>query len=335
MNENKTFSALRAVMEDNDTVLCALSEYINRCPRFLDEKTVMEFAQNCEIPVGDAFRALFVAACGLNPAENARHRRLERQYFQPGLHCLNPADYRADAYLQTVQFPAQKLGQWEFCTHFYAPFEPFACNHPTVTQELREIPQIGYFTEEYPFPAVLENGVEWMTVTPNEAETMKEPIRAAHGNALTLGLGLGYYAFHVLQKPSVAKLTVVERDPCAISLFREHLLPQFPHAEKLEIVTADAFDFLKTTKKQFDSVFCDLWHDPSDGLELYLRLRRLERSLAPRTPYSYWIEPTLLSSLRRMVYDRISDTAAPLQLRGADPYKILSDSFLRTLDPLA
>lgn len=335
MNENKTFSALRTVMEDNDIVLRALSEYLNRTPRFLDAKTVTEFAGDCKIPLTDAFRALFVAACGLNLADNARHRRLERQYFQTGLHCLRTEDYRSDAYLQTIRFPAQKRDRWEFCTHAYAPFEPFACSHPVVTPDLREIPQIGYFTEEYVFPAVLENGVEWMTVTPNEVETMKEPIRNAHGRVLTLGLGLGYYAFHVLQKPDVTHLTVIERDPGAVSLFCDFLLPQFPHTEKLEIVTADAFDFMKNPRQQFDSVFCDLWHDASDGLELYLRLRRLERAAAPQTPYSYWIEPSLLSALRRMVYERITDPASALQLRGADPYTILSDSFLRSLDPLA
>ena len=60
------------------------------------------------------------------------------------------------------------------------------------------------------FPALLENDRIWMTITPNEIETMKEPVDGAFGNVLTYGLGLGYYAYMVSEKENVETVTIVD-----------------------------------------------------------------------------------------------------------------------------
>lgn len=324
---------LKKVMHDNRVIVQMLSEYINEHPRFLTPNMVESLAKDCLVSNDEAFRTLLCAACGLDTAEAPRHRSLEKNYFLPGLHRLDPRPYENDAYVRTVRFPNLVNGKWECCTHSYAPYEPFVCNHPVLTDTFREIPQIGYFTEEFFFPAVLENGIEWMTVTPNEIETMRQPIQSSHGQVLTLGLGLGYYAFHVSQREEVSSLTIVERNPEIIDLFQNHILPQFPHKEKIRLIQSDAFDYMQTQFRQskFDVVFADLWHDASDGLDLYLQLKRYETA-APHTSFSYWIEPSLLSVLRRMVFDRITDAHSPLQLRGVAPETLLTDAFLRTLD---
>jgi len=324
---------IKANMYENDLIVRLLSEYINHRPRFLNSEMVEALARDCDIECEDAFRILLCAACGLDTAGERSHRLLEMNYFARGLHCLSPEDYRNDAYNLCVRIPTVTDGKWELCTHSYLPYEPFVCNHPILTKDLREIPQIGYFKEEFVFPAVLENGIEWMTVTPNEIETMREPIAQSHGNVVTLGLGLGYYAFHASQKEEVTSVTVVERDPEVISLFRKDILPQFPHKEKIVIAHTDAFDFLEARlpTMEVDYLFADLWHDASDGLDLYLRIKKYEKRY-PKITFSYWIEPSLLSLLRTMVFDRITDPTSPLQLRGVDPAKLLSNEFLRTLD---
>ena len=86
-----------------------------------------------------------------------------------------------------------------------------------------------YTIGRFYFPAVLENGNEWMTVTPNEVETMKEAISQARGRVAAYGLGLGYFAFMASEKSDVTGVTVIERDEQAIRLFEEEILPQFPH----------------------------------------------------------------------------------------------------------
>ena len=326
-------TALQRTMHENRVIVRILSEYINHNPRFLTKEMVEDLARDCDVSPDEAFRTLLCAACGLDTAEDRGHRALEQRYFIPGLRRLDSAPYLEDRYAKTVRIPEIKHGKWELTTHSYAPYEPFVRTHPVLTDDLREIPQIGYFDEEFSFPAVLENGIEWMTVTPNEVETMRVPIAKSGGRVLTLGLGLGYYAFHVTEKEDVESLVVVERDPEVIDLFRQYILPQFPHQEKLTVVQADAFDYMEKNlkKEKFDYVFCDLWHDASDGLDLYLRLKKYEKE-SPNTRFDYWIEPSLLSLLRHMVFDRITDTDAPLHLRGVAPETLLSDDFLRTLD---
>ena len=325
-------SRLDDVMRDNDIVVRVLSEYINEHPRFIDGAMVEDLAHECHVSNHEAFCTLLCAACGLDTVDNPAHRALERQYFIPALRCLDPHVYENDTYAKTVHFPNVKHGKWELCQHSYAPYEPFVWTHPVVTKDLCEIPQIGYFEKEFHFPAILEGGIEWMTITPNEVETMREPIAKCRGKVLTLGLGLGYFAFHASMKPEVERVVVIERSRDVIEIFKTYLLPQFPNAKKIEIIEADAFIYMeeKMPREGFDYVFCDLWHDASDGLEMYRKLKRYE-TLSPRTEFDYWIEPSLLSLLRHIVYRRITDEKAPLPLGNLSPETVLTDDFLKKL----
>ncbi len=81
-----------------------------------------------------------------------------------------------------------KCGKSELKYEKYKPFEGFVCNDIIQTKEGRQIPQVGFFETEFMFPAILENDRIWMTITPNEIETMKEPVDQAFGNVLTFGL---------------------------------------------------------------------------------------------------------------------------------------------------
>ena len=325
-------SRLDAIMRNNDLVVSILSEYINNHPRFIDNAMVEDLARECHVSNHEAFCTLLSAACGLDTVDNPAHRALERQYFIPSLQKLEPSVYENDAYAKTVKFPNVTHGKWELCQHSYAPYEPFVRTHPVLTRELCEIPQLGYFDVEFPFPAILENGIEWMTITPNEVETMREPIAKCRGRVLTLGLGLGYFAFHASEKPEVERVVVVERSHDVIEIFKTYLLPQFPHGEKIEIVEADAFEYMEKDmpRGKFDYVFADLWHDASDGLEMYRKLKKYE-PLAPKTEFDYWIEPSLLSLLRHIIYRRITDPKEPLTLGDLTPETVLTDEFLKKL----
>ena len=325
-------SRLDEIMQSNDIIVGILSEYINEHPRFIDAAMVEDLARECHVSNHEAFCTLLSAACGLDTVDDPSHRALERQYLIPAIRRLDPDVYENDAYAKAVRFPNVTHGKWELCQHSYAPYEPFVRTHPVVTKDLCEIPQIGYFDVEFPFPAILENGIEWMTITPNEVETMREPISKSRGKVLTLGLGLGYFAFHASEKPEVERVTVVERSRDVIEIFKTYLLPQFPHADKIEIVEADAFQYMQKElpRRGFDYVFADLWHDASDGLEMYRKLKKYE-ALAPRTSFDYWIEPSLLSLLRHIVYRRIIDKEDPLPLGNLSPETVLTDDFLKKL----
>ncbi|MNI73585.1 spermidine synthase [compost metagenome] len=148
------------------------------------------------------------------------------------------------------------------------------------------------------FPAILENNRIWMTITPNEIETMKDAVAKAFGNVLTFGLGLGYYAYRISEKNQVERVTIVENNEDVIQLFTQYILPQFKNSQKIKIIKSDAFEYAQAhmSKGRYDFVFTDLWHDVSDGIDMYLRMKDYEQ-MNPSTEFMYWIEKSILCYL--------------------------------------
>jgi spermidine synthase len=127
---------------------------------------------------------------------------------------------------------------------------------------------------------------------------MKEPVAQAFGSVLTYGLGLGYYAYMTSEKDNVERVTIVESNEDVIQLFSKYILPQFKHSHKIKIIQSDAFKYAgeHMSKGNYDYVFTDLWHDVSDGIDLYLRMKKYEEQ-SPSTVFSYWIEKSILCYL--------------------------------------
>ena len=187
---------------------------------------------------------------------------------------------------------ASQAGAFELGYASYRPYELFVADDLRAYPDGAVLPVLGYFAQPFAYPVLTENGREWMTATPNEINTIRPMAEAAHGHVLTLGLGLGYFAFHALLNPRVERVTAVERSADAIRLFRERILPAFPRPERLTILQADAFAAAPALYRsgQYDFAFADLWHDAADGLPMYERLKQME---VPGPEYRYWIEKTL------------------------------------------
>lgn len=273
-----------SVHEDNEAVLSALSRFLNHTPAAITP---------------EALRTM--TGVGLTEEQGYLHllsaylelpSRLWRQYLPRMLHRLNPEDYADDPCMQAIRSAAGIHGGIVLCEDHYAPCELFVADDLQVDADGRVYPQLGWFRERFPFPALMENGRIWMTVTPNEINTIRPCAQSVHGHVLAYGLGLGYFAFHALLNPRVERVTVVERNASVIRLFREQLLPHFPRPDALRILQADAFDYAAriAPAEHYDCVFTDLWHDVGDGLPLYRRMKALE---VPGPRYSYWIEKSI------------------------------------------
>ena len=147
------------------------------------------------------------------------------------------------------------------------------------------------------------------------------PIQIAKGKVLTLGLGLGYFAFMASLKEEVREVHIVEMDLDLIKAFEKYLLPLFPHKDKIHIHKADAFHFIESIKdRDYDFIFSDLWHDVSDGLPMYLKLKKYFDSFKA-TKRMYWIEGSIVTYLRSLVigvmkdeYNRIENEYDEIQL---------------------
>ena len=282
------------IKAENERALQLVSFYLNFFPDSVEANAINAITNGDSAFNDQAFSAIMAAACGLDAYGNADDKFIYKKYFIPMVKGLPIAEYTENPYYKRIKLPNESFGKWRLETKSYAPFEAFVYDDLEMRADGRVLPHIGYFTHKFAYPCVSENGREWMTVTPNEINTMKKAIDGAIGNALTFGLGLGYYTYMVSLKDNVNSFTVVERDPEVISLFKKFILPQFENPQKVRIICSDAFDFADNNFKNggFDHIFTDLWHDPSDGMELYLKMKERER-LCPSAVFEYWIEKTI------------------------------------------
>lgn len=222
------------------------------------------------------------------------------------VHKLDASRYESDKYYQTFKNIKGEDGDVKFMSLQYEPYEGFVFNELEIDQDnYAEITPLGYFEKPFPYLAVVKNDTIWMSVIPHEIETMKQPIRNAHGKVLVLGLGLGYYLFNILSKKEVSKVDVVEYDEKIINLFNKYLLDKFPCKDKLHIIHDDAFKYLEVAKG-YDYIFSDIWHNVGDGEMMYLKIKAYE-SRFKNSQFDYWIETSIIAMLRRQILTVFSE----------------------------
>lgn len=276
------------IQQDNETVLSALSRFLSHSPTAITPDAIHEMT-SAGLTEEQGYLHLLASWLELPSA-------LWRQYLPRMLRQLSPLPYQTDPCMQALRSAFGARGHIVLCEDSYAPFELFVANDFETDEDGRVYPQLGWFSQGFSYPALMEQGRIWMTVTPNEINTIRPCAQTVHGKVLAYGLGLGYFAYHALLNPHVDSVTVVECNPDLIRLFSEELLPRFPRADRLRIFQADAFEYAAHTAplEQFDCVFTDLWHDVGDGLPLYRRMKSLE---VPGPEYFYWIEKTIQAYL--------------------------------------
>lgn len=297
-NISRAYMSEAETRRANGRITNLMSLILNVAPDAIDVSYVKEIATSCGVSEEYAYAELMAAVCGIDSEKE--DRSFFKNYFLPMIHKCDRAFFENDPYYKNIKIPEAELGTWKLTNMKLKPCEAFVCNDFLVPPDRRLIPQIGFFTEEFKYPAVLENGREWMTLMPNETVTTLPAVRAANGKVLTFGLGLGYFTYMTSQKENVSSVTVVELSRDVIKLFEEFILPQFPNRDKIKIVCDDAFGFIENSMKNedFDFVFADFWHDVSDGREHYLRLKEYEKNF-PNTKFTYWLEETIKCYLDR------------------------------------
>lgn len=295
-----TVKELEGIMGKNELFLKICAEYLNNYETLVTEETINEITggnKNCdEIAFSTFLSSAFID-------DDNFEREMAKEYFIPSIKKLSPEEYKSDPYYKNIKISNKKIGSWTLGYQKYSKYEGFVRDDYQIFDSFREVPSLGFFDEEFSFPTVFENGVEWMAIKPNEIETMKEPIKKAHGKIAVFGLGLGYYAYMTSRKKEVESITIIERDESVIKLFSENILPFFENKDKIKIVKSDAFYYVENEMKNesFDFAFVDLWRDVSDGTELYVKMKQLEH-LNKKTEFSYWIEKSILLSIRKRLF---------------------------------
>lgn len=283
----------KQIEDDNFRIFSLMSNYLNNYSTYITKADIDE-VKTKNMSAEQAFSIILANGVGLDILDKNTDRDFYNKYFTKMMKCLKPNEYKENEYYKNIINPKIKQDNIEFKYEYYKPYEGFVFNDIEKDLEGRMYPQVGFFEEHFRYPAILENGRIWMTVTPNEIETMKSPIEKAHGKVLTLGLGLGYYQYMISNKTNVDEIYIIDKNETIINLFKKYILPQFQNKDKIKIIHADAFEFLKNdmSKYNFNFVFSDLWHDVSDGVDMYLDIKNYEK-LYPHIDFEYWIEKSI------------------------------------------
>lgn len=271
-----------------------ISLYLNLSPDAITPETVTEMKEACGFDGSRAYAEILAVLCGLDSA--GKDKAHFRNWFLPMVKELDPAEFENDSYYKNIRFPSKKLGKWEMKTMSLAPCEGFIRDDFIVTDRGELIPQLGFFMRDFSYPAILENGREWMTLLPNETVTTLPAVNKASGKVLTYGLGLGYFVYMCQRKNEVESVTAVELSEDAVALFKTEILPQFEHPEKVNVIVADAVEYAENIAPSagYDFIFADIWHDVGDGRSLYNKFKSFEHLYPEKTEFAYWLEKSIL-----------------------------------------
>ena len=232
------------------------------------------------------------------------------RYILNNLKKLCPLEYLNNPYVKNIKVNS-KLGKYQLRNISYEPYQLFAYDD-IYLDEYKEYSRIGYFSSDFHYLALTEGNNVWMSLNPNEIETMKPYIAKAKGNVLVLGLGMGYVPYMVSLKEEVKSVTIIEKDKEIIELFKKALLPLFPNKHIIKIIEDDAIRYLNKKEATYDCIFADLWHDPEDGLSLFVQLKRINLNI------DCWLEVSLYQMLRRCMITLLEEQ---LDNMGEDNYK--------------
>ena len=299
--EEKKLLALFAQHEKNVDYFIYLSHVLTDNPQLLDEKAQKEIKDKNDFEKKNlAFDQL------------EKLYKYDNDFIKDNIRwdtvLLNAEDFKANPYLKAINELTFKEEGWTLSrvnrkAYTLCPYQEEYAYGANYSIKM----SLMIFKSDYIYPSISLYDTEWMSLNQHEIRTMEIPIQLARGKVLTLGLGLGYYAYMVSLKEEVKEVHIVEMDLELIKLFTKYLLPLFPHPEKIHIHKADAFYFIKDIKdKDYDFIFSDLWHNVADGYPAYLLLKKHFINFK-YTQCSYWIENSILNYLRMLVIGVMKD----------------------------
>ena len=309
LDKNMNIAAADALFE-----FCFYSEKNKINPEHYQE----EIGKYLELDLSDKEDNLFYQTRIFPAVKRISSKEYDENYYRKN---IKPEPYKGNGYQLT-----------------YLTIKPYQClpyDDIDINKDYVEVSKIGYFDKPFSYLAVLKDDVVWMSTDPNEINTMKEPISEAKGRVLAFGLGLGYFPLMCALKEDVKKVVIIEKDPQIINIFKKHILPLFKYPNKIEVIESDAFDYVRKNNlnQLYDYLFIDIWHNPEDGLPLYLSFKALLNDA--KFKVSYWLEKSIIAMYRRCVLTIIEENMMGYSkknyLKAKNDYdKIVNDLYFKT-----
>ncbi|MGN1295997.1 MAG: hypothetical protein ACI4U5_06265 [Bacilli bacterium] len=314
--------------ENNIQVSAIFNEYLMEYDKNITKKSLNKYAGTEKEKYS---KALLYDEFNMKEASSFEVEVLQKHAIKY-IERVNPKEYEENPYYQNININNKKYKKWNLHYDSYIPYELFPLDDLEVDEEnfFLEKLKFGYMEQSFPFVAVSENDVIWMSVIPHEIETMKKGISLANGNIITFGLGLGYFAYIASLKEEVKSITIIEKNKDVISLFKQFILPQFKEKEKIHIIQQDAFSFLndKNNFENISFVYVDIFHGAEDGIYSYLKFKKEEKKY-PSIKFDYWLEESLIAYVRRTLISLIEESLQGYDdsdYKGDDDYSLLISS---------
>ena len=220
----------------------------------------------------------------------AVHELMAQSWF------FHEGELEQNPYYRDIKPVEASCGRFSLRTGRLEKYQLINYNIPFVMDNGVIIPRLALIDYEFDYPCILEGEDTWMSVTPNEIFTMEQAVKEAKGNVLTLGLGLGYFAYMAALKDDVTHVTVIEREKDVIELFDRYIRPQMKCADKITVIEGDAVSYMEELEDGvYDYCFADIWISNAD-IDPYIKLKKICRKFR-KMRISYWIEDCIASSL--------------------------------------
>lgn len=201
-------------------------------------------------------------------------------------------EFNENPYIKNINFRDEVKGDYELKYMTTMPYELQLYDAPKRLDQVHvDIPRLCCFPEKFEYPVIFQKsiGSTWMSVSPNEVTTVAPAIKNAKGKVITLGCGMGYFAYMASLKEDVESITIIELEQSVIDLFEEFILPQFENKNKIKVIKADAIEYMKNVNDgDFDYCFADIWIGIMD-VEPYLGVKRICKKFH-KMKIDYWIE---------------------------------------------
>ena len=311
------------VLLDNKEINISIAEVLFS---IYEEK---EFFRGCQTQ--EEFFQKLLEFIGVPPSEKEDIRIFEK-WVKPAIFPLKVPSFLKNPYFGCVVPNTKKIGKYALEYLSYKQGQPLPLNDIEVDSKDGYIERtpIGFLDGNLQYLSLSYEGVTWMCITPNEINTMQPHINSASGKVLVFGLGLGYYPYMVSLKDEVKDIYIIELDQNIINIFKENILPFFPHQEKIHLIHADAKEYIKTIDNSFNTIFIDLWHNAQDGLPLYLYFKQFEKKY-PNSHFQYWLENSLIALYRRYLLTLIEEALDGYTEKDYQHAKNDDDKFINRL----
>lgn len=193
----------------------------------------------------------------------------------------------------------------EFTTDLFQPTYPNARLREWEFKNIILAGERGYWGELHgmrPIPILtgpsIDGNSSWMSMAAVELQSQEIGIRAAYGNVVVLGLGMGWAAINMAIREEVSRVTVVDINPDVINLMRNcGIFDQIPEVarNKLEIVEDNALTWRPDHK--VDTLLVDIWLKLVEP-EKFDQARQMQHNIQAEQVYVWGQEPEILRLCR-------------------------------------